>query len=777
MKSLTNVCAAVLAAGVASALSLAPLAGLSGMALAKTQETMTANLTDLTNGDAPTVTTVTDNAGSPIAWLYNQRRINVEGDQISPVMKQAIVSIEDRRFYEHKGVDWQGTIRAMAANMFSGGVEQGASTIDQQYVKNYLLLVDAKDESEQIAATETSYARKIREMRMASDLEERLSKDEILTRYLNIVPFGSGAFGIESAAKTYFGIPAKDLNVPQSAMLAGIVQSSSYLNPYTNKQAVIDRRNTVLDTMVSSGAITAEDSAKYKQEPLGVLEEPEKLPSGCISAGNKGFFCDYVVHYLEEKGISSDDLNKGGYTIKTTLDPNVQEASHNAVVSQADPQADGVAEAFNVIEPGKDSRHVLAMTSSRNYGLDADNMETVLPQTTSMVGNGAGSVFKVFTAAVAMQKGMGINQVLSVPKRYEARGMGSGGAAGCPPATYCVENSGNYKGSMTLQEALAQSPNTTFVQLIENVGVPETVDMSVRLGLRSYTQPGSYDGEQSVADFIKDNNLGSYTLGPTAVNPLELTNVAATIASDGMWCEPNPILEIKDRHGEKVDIDTPDCEQVLEPDIARGLGIALSHDTKNGTGAAAANSYGWSTPVAAKTGTSESHQSSAFLAFNSGFAASSYVFNDGGTVSPLCTAPLRQCSWGNLYGGMEAARTWFAAANQVPAALQGTLPPADGSSFRGASNSSVPDVSGLTEAEARARLQQAGFTVNTVNVPGNGTPAGHVVSADNGTAMLGRGTVTLQISDGTGFPGGGDITQDPVTLDEITSLLESLLNP
>lgn len=201
MKSLTNVCAAVLAAGVASALSLAPLAGLSGIALAKTQETMTANLTDLTNGDAPTVTTVTDNAGSPIAWLYNQRRINVEGDQISPVMKQAIVSIEDRRFYEHKGVDWQGTIRAMAANMFSGAVEQGASTIDQQYVKNYLLLVDAKDESEQIAATETSYARKIREMRMASDLEERLSKDEILTRYLNIVPFGSGAFGIESAAK------------------------------------------------------------------------------------------------------------------------------------------------------------------------------------------------------------------------------------------------------------------------------------------------------------------------------------------------------------------------------------------------------------------------------------------------------------------------------------------------------------------------------------------------------------------------------------------------
>ena len=339
VKSLSKTAGAIVAVGVLGAAVVAPVAGISGLAVARTQEAMESNLADLTDGEAPGVTTILDAHGNPMAWLYKQRRFEVTGDQISPAMKQAIVSVEDRRFYEHDGVDWQGTIRAMATNVFSGSVQQGASTLDQQYVKNYLLLVDAEDEAEQAAATETSYARKLREMRMASDLEQLLTKDEILTRYLNIVPFGNGAYGVEAAARTYFGIPAIELNVAQAAMLAGIVQSSSVLNPYTNEAGVMQRRNTVLDTMIATGSITPEEGAAMKQQPLGVLPVPDELPRGCIAAGNRGFFCDHVLRYLGDKGISLDELETGAYTVETTLDPVIQDIAHDSVTAQVDPWA------------------------------------------------------------------------------------------------------------------------------------------------------------------------------------------------------------------------------------------------------------------------------------------------------------------------------------------------------------------------------------------------------------------------------------------------------
>src|SRR5699024_8841105 len=159
-----------------------------------------------------------------------------------------------------------------------------------------------------------------------------------------------------------------------------------------------------------------------------------------------------------------------------------------SVVNHTDPTTPGVAEVVNVIEPGSNSRDILAMASSRNYGLDLEAGETILPQTSSRVGNGAGSIFKIFTAGVAIEQGMGLDTMLDVPTRYEANGLGTGGAQNCPPNTYCVENAGTYKPRMTLQEALAYSPNTTFIQMIEQVGVENVVDLSVKLGLRSYTE-------------------------------------------------------------------------------------------------------------------------------------------------------------------------------------------------------------------------------------------------------------------------------------------------
>ncbi|WKD58560.1 transglycosylase domain-containing protein [Corynebacterium caspium] len=752
-KSLLTLIGGTICAGLLGAVALAPAAGMTGFAAARTQATMESNLADLTEGMTPGVTTITDVHGEPLAWLYDQRRYEVPSEAISTNMKEAIVSIEDRRFYEHEGVDIQGTMRALITNILSGGVEQGASTLNQQYVKNYLLLVAATDKKEQAAATERSVSRKLREMRMASDLDKLLSKDQILTRYLNLVPFGHGAFGIEAAAKTYFGISAAELTVPQAAMLAGMVQSSSYLDPYSNEEGVLNRRNLVLETMVSRGVITQAEATQYASEPLGVLPEPLGLPNGCITAGDNGFMCDYALNYLESKGLSREDIKNGAFTIETTLDPEIQQAAHEVIAAHVSPTAPGVAEVLNIVEPGEESRNILAMTSSRSYGLELEQGQTVLPQPASLVGNGAGSVFKIFTAAVALKEGLGLDSQLEVPTRIELKGMGDGGAKNCPPDTYCVENAGVYPPKLSLRDALAQSPNTSFVNLIQEVGVSPVVDMAVALGLRSYSAPGTFNEQSSIADYVKDHNLGSFTLGPTPVNALELSNVGATLASGGRWCEPNPISKVTDRFGNEVFIDRPACEDVLDKEIAAALMQGMSTDATVGTAAAAAKSTNWTKPVAVKTGTTESHQSSAFIGFNSGFAAAPYIYNDGTTVTSLCTSPVRQCEEGSLFGGNEPAHSWFQLANRIPAATAGEIPQLKPDYSRGTTHSFLQSLVGKKREDAMKILQEHRYSVYTRIVRGNGLPKGQVVRATSEDPLLNEGSqITLEISDGSAAP-------------------------
>lgn len=749
LNSLGKLLVGLLAAGLGIALCLAPAAGIGGAAVTRVDDTMQSNLADLTDGTAPGVTTITDTNGDPMAWVYAQRRYEVEPDEIAQSAKDALVAIEDRRFYEHDGVDMQGFARAMVTNLLAGGVEEGASTIDQQYVKNYLLLVNADTTEEQSAAVEQSIPRKLREMRMASDLDKQLSKEEILARYLNLVSFGNHAYGIEAAARTYFDTSAAELTVPQSALLVGMLQSSEMLNPYTNPDGAKERRNTVLQAMVGSGYLSQADADNYAGEPLGILDEPSLLPRGCITAGGSGFLCDYALRYLSEKGLSMEEVERGGYTITTTLDPEVQQIAHEAATSAVSKGQPGVAEVINVIQPGQESHDILAMTSSRDYGLDQDESQTVLPQTSSMVGNGAGSVFKIFTAAAALENGYNLESKLEVPDRAVVYGMGEGGARNCPAGAYCVENAGKHPGEMTMREALAKSPNTPFVKLIESVGVEPTVDMAVRLGLRSYEDQGTFDGDNSVADYFRQNNLGSFTLGPTAVNPLELSNVAATLASDGMWCEPNPIKSVVDRYGDEVAIDRPDCEQAVEPELAAGLAGGMAEDAVSGTAKKAADATRWRGAVAAKTGTTESHQSSAFLGFNKKVAAATYIYNDGTQTTPLCTGPVRQCSNGSLFGGQEAAHSWFRMANRIPGAQDAGLPDPSPLFDPKARNELLKRAVGMNKDEARAMLEDAGFRVRETTTSKKNAPRDEVVdtraSEDGGPGS----TVTLVVSDGS----------------------------
>ncbi len=743
-------------AGVVAAALMFPFAGGIGLMSNRASDIVANGSAQLMEGDVPQVSTMVDAAGNPIAWLYSQRRFEVATDKIANTMKLAIVSIEDKRFAEHNGVDWQGTLTGLSGYLSGNPDTRGGSTIEQQYVKNYQLLVTAQTDAERRAAVELTPARKLREIRMALTLDKSLSKPEILTRYLNLVFYGNGAFGIQDAAQTYFGIDASQLNWQQAALLAGLVQSTSLLDPYTNPEGALQRRNVVLDTMIENLPQQADQLRAAKAEPLGVLPQPNELPGGCIAAREKGFFCDYVLEYLARAGVSKEQVARGGYLIRTTLEPKVQASVKSAVDKVASPTLEDVASVMSVIKPGKDAHRVMAMASNRTYGLNGDAHETVQSQPFSLVGDGAGSIFKIFTTAAALDMGMGINAQLQAPGSFQARGLGSSETPGCPKETWCVKNAGNYRGSMNVTDALATSPNTAFAKLIQQVGVPRAVDMAVRLGLRSYAVPGTaraYDPEsnESLADFIKRQNIGSFTLGPFQLNALELANVAATLASGGVWCPPSPIDKIFDRHGNEVSFASQPCDQAVPEGLANTFANALSKDTQSpGTAAGAAGSVGWDLPMSGKTGTTESHRSSGFVGFTSRYAAANYIFDDSSNPSGICSFPLRKCGNGDLYGGNEPARTWFEAMKPIAIDFGDVhLPPTDPRYVDGAPEGRVPSVSDLKVDAARQRLKDAGFQVADQTTSVNSSaPYGAVVGTTPSGQTFPGSIITISISNG-----------------------------
>jgi membrane peptidoglycan carboxypeptidase len=742
-----------LVAGVLVAGFSFPAAAGLGLVSNDAGDTVTTVSTDVVDGPLPETTTVTDSAGQPIARFFdpNQNRLAVTSQEISPAMKAAIVAIEDRRFYQHNGVDWQGTIRALVANSASGDVVQGASTLTQQYVKNYFLYVDAKTETDRLKATEQTPARKLKEAQIALQMERNLSKDDILTRYLNIVSFGNGAAGIASAARTYFNTTADKLTVPQAAMLAGMVRSTTAYDPVTKAQASAERRNIVIQAMRDQQMIDDTQMRTALASPLGIVSPLVTQPSGCIGAGDAGFFCKYVQSYLSEAGFSEDQLTRGGYTIKTTLDRVLQKvkASLDAEVPPGQPN---VANVMSVVAPGAEKHRVLAMASSRTFGLDAGKEETSYGLPYEPVNLGAGSTYKIFTAAVALQKGLGINDVISVPPSgYASPIYLDGGGRPIP-----VQNAGNYAEQMTLQDALATSPNTAFVKLEEFTGVPDVVDMAVKLGMRSLATTKFVDPQngrrtdRSIAEVTKAQRQASFTLGVSPTSVLELANVGATLASSGKWCPPSPIESITDQAGKPVGITEAPCEQVVEPGLANTLFSGLSKDDLSGTAAGAARQVGWNRPMAGKTGTTQQHKSAAFLGVVPQLAGAVITFDNSRSPKPLCDgagAPFA-CRSGNIFGGKTPAETWFGAMTPILAGQPvSPLPPTDGRFLQGGAAASIPDVVGRSLNEARGILQAANWKVSTRSV-GNAAQRGTVVGqSPRGTALPGE-TIVLSVSTG-----------------------------
>jgi membrane peptidoglycan carboxypeptidase len=635
---LAKLAAMIVVAGALVAALALPAVGGVGLAARNSASLLDALPVELTDATPAGNSRVLAADGSLITNFYANNRTVVTADQIADVMKQALVDIEDSRFYQHNGLDVQGTLRAAVTNVAAGSVQEGGSSLTQQLVKQ-TLLETADTAEERQAATEQDMGRKLREARLALALEETYSKDEILTRYLNIVYFGQGAYGIQAAAQRYFSVDAADLTLPQAAMLAGLVQSPANDDPITNPDNAQVRRNQVLQRMFDLGHVTEAELTEISAQPVQVVPGPN-APNGCIDATVGGFFCAYVAGYLTGTlGISQELLDNGGLTIQTTLDPQLQTLGDQAVLKTL-PMGDQLAAMFTAIAPG--TGHVLAMSVNRQYGCSDPQCESVVLNT--VASKGAGSTYKVFTAAAALEAGIPASHVISTPGgRYTSRVFKNGSQP------YSVENaSENYPDTLDLVGALVRSSNTYFLALEDRLGSVEgPVRMAERMGM-NFDQPN-----QTPADQIISENRGSFTLGAEATSPLDLANAYATLGAQGTQCDPVPVLQVLDRNGEPLTGDDgqplvtgDNCTpEAIPAGIANTLSNILVGDVANpeGTGTRAAIE---GHQIAGKTGTSQGRDSVAFIGYMPEYAASVMVFN-----------PKEQQDVGG-YGGNMPATIW-----------------------------------------------------------------------------------------------------------------------
>ena len=554
-----------------------------------------------------------DSSGAVIAHFYDKQRIVVPSANIADVMKKAIVAIEDKRFYEHNGVDATGIARALVTNLGDSG-RQGASTITQQYVRNSLaergyLEGDADQVS---AATEQTTERKLREIKYALALEKTQSKDEILTGYLNIAPFGPITYGVEAASQRYFSKSASELNYLESALLAGLVQSPVQYDPLTHPEAAQERRDTVLATMLDQGVITQEEYDEGIATSVDSMLHPTVSSEGCSGAdSSKAYFCDYVLsQFLEDPTFGATRIERErllktqGITIRTTLDTAKQDAAY-ASLTNAIPVGDasGLNDALVSLDPrtGK----VLAMAQNTTYGIEAGQTMSNY----SADGNfQVGSTFKVFTLLQWFKEGHSAYETVGSANTFYPNGSFKCDGRSITTEGYQVNDLAGKTGTMNVVRATGQSVNQAFVNMASRVDFCSIFETAYDMGITE-------DGE--VPAPFPANILGS-----VSSSPLHMASVFATIANSGQQCKPQSIESVTDRDENVLKEFAADCKEVISPDLANKTAALLT---------ASAGQYYTSTrlgdgrPFAAKSGTTDGHANTWLTGFTPSLATAVWV--------------------------------------------------------------------------------------------------------------------------------------------------------
>ncbi|MBQ6390763.1 MAG: penicillin-binding protein [Eggerthellaceae bacterium] len=528
-----------------------------------------------------------------LAKFQLEKRDPVTFDQISDYVKKATVDTEDVRFYEHNGVDPQGIMRALFNNL-TGGQLEGASTITQQLVRNTALSEEA---------TDITLERKAREAELALALEKEYSKEEILNMYLNTINYGDGCYGIEAAAKNYFQVSASKLNLAQAATLAGIPQSPTAFNPKENPEQCMQRRNLVLERMLTAGDITQEECNAAKNEPLG-LDPAAAEPSQGIYA--YPYFTSFVRDELMKAdniyGCSYADLFRGGLTIYTTLDTNMQDKAEAACKEQYKNMSSDLDAALVAMDPT--NGHVFAIVGGNDFYKDQWNIAT-------QGGRPSGSTFKAFTLAAAIEQGISPEAAIDCSSPIKL-------ANGTEINNFGKES----YGRLTIADATAISSNTGYYRLTEKIGVSSLIEMAHRVGIDSELPP-----------------YPIITLGTENVTPLEMAEAYSTFAAGGIHNEPVVITKIVDKNGDVLFENADTSERVLEPEVAGAVTEVLRGVFEDYS--ATAYGYGPSNgqPVAGKTGTGVEYRDHWLVGYTPTLTCAAWIGNrDYSSTSESLTA-------------------------------------------------------------------------------------------------------------------------------------------
>ncbi|MDD2858959.1 MAG: transglycosylase domain-containing protein [Candidatus Nanopelagicales bacterium] len=659
--------------------------------------------------------------GTEIARFATYDRKPVALADVSPWVPAALVATEDVRFYQHQGFDFIGLLRAVRNNAESES-QQGGSTITMQYIKNVTMLKAelAGDAAGVRKATESTIARKASEIVKAIALERRLSKAQILEGYLNVVSFGSDAYGIEAAARRYFSTDARNLSLSQAATLVGILKAPSLLNPIRNPEGARDRRNLVLDRMLANGDISESQAQQAKAEPLGVRATyPGR---GCEAAtGGWGTYCDAVLRELTDDrmlGATQEQEDaawtRGGLVIRTALVPTVQRAARAAARANV-PAVHRASAVVAVVKPG--TGHVAALALSKDFG--SGRGKTELPLGTAPV-TGPGSTMKLFTLARAVSDGIPLTTVMRGGTTYTSPTLAN-------PASGAFHNYNTSPASnVSIVQATTRSLNTAFVQLEERVGVLRIADLATRMGATAIPLTGAR---------AVNADEGSFTLGAREIPVVQMATAYATVAANGLACPATFITSVTTPAG-TTDIPSV-CQQVLTPAAARAITWTLEQVTGEGTGKSARLP---DRPVAGKTGTSQDVASAWFAGFTPDWATVVMVADPRGPKYPL----VNTLGHSRVYGGTIPAATFVDTMTEIHKGLP-VKPMVDAldAEYLLAEQSSltrvVPDVTGMTIADAAAALVDAGLLPESTNKAGTAvvtrTEPGPGVEVGKGAAV------------------------------------------